>query len=154
VGIGSTTTIVNCSSTDLHGNTSTGTFTVTVTDTTPPATSCPATTNPSGQNIPSAGNNPKSGQNPDGFYLLQAVDIVDPSPTITVVDTGSGHVFGPFPSGTKIKYVQANSGPTIRPGPGEIDWMIIGTGDAQLIGLDASGNASDPVDCLVPRPPK
>lgn len=154
VGIGSTTTIVNCSSTDLHGNTSTGTFTVTVTDTTPPATSCPATTNPSGQNIPSAGNNPKSGQNPDGFYLLEAADIVDPSPTITVVDTGSGFVFGPFPSGTKIKYVQANSGPTIRAGAGEIDWKITGTGDAQIIGLDASGNASDPVDCLVPRPPK
>jgi hypothetical protein len=32
--------------------------------------------------------------------------------------------------------------------------MIIGTGDAQIIGMDASGNASDPVDCLVPRPPK
>jgi hypothetical protein len=154
VGIGETTTVVSCSSTDLHNNTSTGTFTVTVTDTTPPTTSCPATTNPSGLNIPSAGNNPKSGENPDGFYALEAVDIVDPNPTITLVDTGSGHVFGPFPSGTKIKYVQANSGPTIRSGPGVIDWMITGTGDAQIIGVDASGNASTPVDCLVPKPPK
>ncbi len=154
VGIGQTATVVSCSSTDMHNNTSTGTFTVTVTDTTPPATSCPATTNPSGKNVPPAGNNPKSGQNPDGFYMLAAVDIVDPNPTITLVDTGSGHVFGPFPSGTKIKYVQANSGPTIRSGPGVIDWMITGTGDAQITGLDASGNASNPVDCLVPKPPK
>ncbi|HSB88234.1 MAG TPA: HYR domain-containing protein, partial [Ilumatobacteraceae bacterium] len=154
VGVGETTTVVTCTSTDQHNNTSTGTFTVTVRDTTPPATACPETTNPSGQNVPRAGANPKSGQNPDGFYLLEAVDIVDLNPTITVVDTGSGHVFGPFPSGTKIKYVQANSGPTIRSGPGDIDWMIIGTGDAQIIGTDASGNASDPVDCLVPRPPK
>lgn len=154
VGIGETTTVVTCTSTDLHGNTSTGTFTVTVRDTTPPVTACPATTNPSGNNVPPAGNNPKSGQNPDGFYMLTATDIVDPNPTITLIDTGSGHVFGPFPSGTKIKYVQANSGPTIRSGPGVIDWMITGTGDAQIIGLDASGNASAPVDCLVPKPPK
>ncbi|HSB85585.1 MAG TPA: HYR domain-containing protein, partial [Ilumatobacteraceae bacterium] len=72
VGVGETTTVVTCTSTDLHGNTSTGTFTVTVRDTTPPATACPETTNPSGQNVPRAGANPKSGQNPDGFYLLEA----------------------------------------------------------------------------------
>ena len=91
---------------------------------------------------------------PTPFYIGPVNVYLIAEDPITLIDTGSGHVFGPFPSGTKIKYVQANSGPTIRSGAGVIDWMITGTGDAQIIGLDASGNASDPVDCLVPRPPK
>lgn len=152
VGIGSTTTPVNCSSTDLHGNTGTGTFNVTVQDTTPPVTTCTQGPNPGGH-IPAAGDNPKSGQNPDGFYTLTAVDIVDPSPSVTVTDLGSGHVFGPFTSGTNIKYVQSNGGPAIKPGTGAVDWNIKGTGDASVTGTDASGNSAS-VTCLVPRPPK
>jgi hypothetical protein len=152
VGIGSTTTPVNCSSTDLHGNTGTNSFNVTVQDTTPPATTCTQGPNPGG-NIPKAGNNPKSGQNPDGFYTLTAIDIVDLAPTVTVTDLGSGHVFGPFPSSTNIKYVQSNGGPTIKPGSGAVTWDIKGTGDALVTGTDASGNSAS-VTCLVPRPPK
>ncbi len=153
VGGGSTTTTVTCTAQDLHGNASTGTFDVTVQDTTPPATECLPGPNPAGK-IPAAGRNPKSGQNPDGFYVLVATDIVDPAPTVTVTDTGSGHVFGPFPNGTTIKYVQAASGPSIRTGPGAVDWFVTGTGDAALVGTDTAGNSSAPVACLVPRPPK
>jgi hypothetical protein len=153
VGSGSTTTTVTCTATDMHGNSSSGTFDVTVQDTTPPITACPEGPNPGG-NVPAAGRNPRSGQNPDGFYLLEAVDIVDLAPTVTVTDTGSGEVFGPFPSGTTIKYVQAASGPSIKAGPGDVDWHIKGTGDAAVVGTDFAGNSSDPVDCLVPRPPK
>ena len=124
-------------------------------DTTPPAVECRPTTNPSGRNVPSAGNNPKSGQNPDGFYELTATDAVDPNPTITLTDAASGATFGPFPSGTRIKLVQApGATPEQRPGPGVIDWQIRVNGDALLTATDAAGNTSAPVSCLVPPPPK
>jgi uncharacterized repeat protein (TIGR01451 family) len=126
-----------------------------VVDTTPPVTACAATTNPSGDNVPSAGSNPKSGQNPDGFYVLTAVDRVDPDPVVTLTDFQSGQVFGPFPSATKVKLTQAPGGrPSIKKGPGEIDWHITINGDAQVRGIDFSGNVSDPVSCLVPPAPK
>jgi len=124
-------------------------------DTTPPVPACTPTTNPSGNNVPPAGNNPKSGQNPDGFYELTASDIVDPNPQIFVADTGSSFVAGPYPSGTKIKLVQApGADPNVKPGTGEIDWKITLKGDALVYAVDASGNQSDPVACLVPPPPK
>jgi Bacterial Ig-like domain (group 1) len=40
------------------------------------------------------------------------------------------------------------------PGTGEVDWKIKLKGDAQLFFVDASGNVSGPVTCLVPPPPK
>ena len=124
-------------------------------DTTPPAPQCAATTNPSGGNVPKAGNNAKSGQNPDGFYVLTAIDAVDPNPTVTLTDSASGATFGPFPSGTKIKLTQApGATPDQKPGPGAIDWHIKVQGDALLTATDASGNSSAPVSCLVPPPPK
>ena len=119
---------------------------------------CTETTNPHGQTTPPAGSTtlpgPNGGQNEDGFYLLttspQAVSIF-------VVDDGSGTVFGPFPSGTKIKYTQAPGG---TPGQkkigstngqaGAVQYHITGTGDAFVFSSD------DPtrVPCLVPPPPK
>jgi hypothetical protein len=123
-------------------------------DLTPPVVSCQPTTNPSGNNIPPAGNNPKSGQNPDGFYILLARDVLDPSPDITVADTGSSFVFGPYASGTKIKLTQApGATPNAKPGPGEIDWHITLKGDAIVIATDAAGNSAR-VTCRVPPPPK
>ena len=123
-------------------------------DTTPPAVACRPTTNPSGNNIPPAGNNPKSGQNPDGFYVLLATDDVDPNPDITVSDTGSSFVAGPYPSGTKIKLTQApGANPNVKPGPGEIDWHITLKGDAVVTATDDSGNSAS-VRCNVPPPPK
>jgi hypothetical protein len=135
-----------------------------VPDTTPPAAVCVETTNPSGNNVPKAGPNAgKSGQNPDGFYELLARDLIDPDPDIFVVDKGKDGIFGttddttfgPFPSGTKIKYVEANGAtPGQKPGPGDIDWMINGQGDFGVFAVDASGNVGDHVQCHVPPPPK
>jgi hypothetical protein len=123
-------------------------------DLTPPVVACRPTTNPSGNNVPPAGNNPSSGQNPDGFYVLLATDLVDPSPRIRVSDTGSSFVAGPYPSGTKIKLTQApGSTPNAKPGPGEIDWHITLKGDAVVTATDSSGNSAS-VSCKVPPPPK
>lgn len=123
-------------------------------DTTPPVVACPQTTNPHGSNVP-------PGRNPDGFFELTAWDAVDPNPQIYVLDTGSGTVFGPFPSGTMIKYTEAPGAvPAIKPmgsingKAGAIDWHITGKGDAAIYGVDASGNVSSNIMCLVPPPPK
>lgn len=124
-------------------------------DTTAPEAACVPTTNPSGNNVPSAGNNPASGQNPDGFYELTAVDAVDPNPEITIHDSGSSAVFGPFADGTKIKLTQApGATPSQKPGPGVIDWHIKLKGDALMFATDASGNVAGPISCNVPPPPK
>jgi len=134
-------------------------------DRTPPEVGCLETVNPHGKNVPPAGYTTlpgaKGGQNEDGFYELTAVDDVDPNPKIYLVDTGSGTVFGPFASGTKIKYTEAKGAtPTqkkIGSGQGQagaVDWHITGNGDAAVYAVDASGNQSSSVSCLVPPPPK
>jgi hypothetical protein len=124
-------------------------------DTTAPTVRCEPATNPSGENIPSAGDNPKAGQNPDGFYVLTATDAVDPSPQLTLADTGSTATFGPFASGTKIKLTQApGATPMQKPGTGAIDWQIRTKGDGSLTATDASGNTSAPVSCKVAPAPK
>jgi len=123
-------------------------------DTTPPVVACDETANPHGNTTP-------PGKNPDGFFVLNAWDAVDPDPQIYVMDTGSGTVFGPFASGTTIKYTESPDGmPEIKPigsvngKAGAIDWHIIGTGDAAIFAVDASGNVSSSEMCLVPPPPK
>lgn len=122
-------------------------------DTTAPVASCGEGWNPAGH-VPRAGQR-STGQNEDGFFLLTATDAVDADLELYVVDTGSGTIFGPFPTGTNIKYVQApGATPSQSPGPGAVEWMLKGTGDAQVVAVDGSGNVSDPVDCLVPPPPK
>jgi Mg-chelatase subunit ChlD len=117
-------------------------------DTTPPVAACSPTTNPSGKNVPKAGTGTgSSGQNPDGFYELTATDVAGPV-SITVGP------FGPFPSGTKIKFTQApGSSPRIKPGPGDIDWHITLPTDLVFVATDPSGNSTT-VTCLVPPPPK
>jgi hypothetical protein len=138
----------------IPAGTATRQVTKTWADLTPPTVSCQPTTNPSGNNIPPAGENPKSGQNPDGFYILLARDVLDPNPDITVDDSASSFVAGPYPSGTKIKLTQApGATPNAKPGPGEIDWHITLNGDAIVIATDAAGNSTS-VTCLVPPPPK
>jgi hypothetical protein len=123
-------------------------------DTTAPVVTCAPTTNPSGGTVPPAGTNPKSGQNPDGFYVLTATDAVDPDATVSVSDTGSSFVAGPYASGTKIKLIQApGATPTAKPGAGVIDWQITLKGDATVTATDGSGNTST-VTCKVPPPPK
>ncbi|HWC12611.1 MAG TPA: vWA domain-containing protein [Acidimicrobiales bacterium] len=140
------------------GDAFTQSISVDVNDVTAPVAACTATVNPAGKTVPAAGNNPKSGQNPDGFYELTATDAVDPNPQIFVVDTGSGTVFGPFPSGTRIKYTEDATATPEQKGMGgpnsAVTIHIIGTGDAAVHAVDASGNQSAPVACLVPGPPK
>jgi hypothetical protein len=150
--------------TDRDGNRINEHKTITVPDTTPPAVRCAETVNPSGRNVPASGLGAgNSGQNPDGFYELLATDNVDPNPEIFVVDKGKDGVlgtaddttFGPFESGTKIKYVEANGAtPSQKPGAGDVDWIIQGNGDFAIIAVDASGNVSRPLQCHVPPPPK
>jgi len=121
-------------------------------DTTPPVPSCPPGPNPGG-NVPgSAGN---GGQNPSGFYMLVAVDAVDPDPQVFLRDAGSGTVFGPFKSGTAVKYTQApGASPDKKTMAGAVAWHITGKGDANIHARDAVGNVSAAVSCLVPPKPK
>ncbi len=129
---------------------------VQVPDVTAPLVACEGGTNPHGATVPPAAN-----QNPDGFYLLTATDNLDPDPEIFVVDSGSGTVFGPYPSGTTIKYVEANGATpneksmgSANGAAGAVTVKITGTGDALVFGVDESDNASDPIACLVPPPPR
>jgi hypothetical protein len=116
-------------------------------DTTPPVTACTPGVNP-------AGHEPK-GSNEDGFWRLLATDAVDPNPQIFVIDSGTGTIFGPYTNGTNIKYTEANGAtPSASPGPGAVAWQIKGQGDMQIVAVDGSGNASAPLFCLVPPPPK
>src|SRR6266550_5394750 len=68
---------------------------------------CQESVNPHGQNTPPAGSTtlpgPRGGQNEDGFYKISS----DVGTDVSVVDLGSGTVFGPYPSGTVVKYTQA-----------------------------------------------
>jgi hypothetical protein len=130
-----------------------------VPDVTAPVVTCVETTNPSGKKIPPAGSTtlpgPKGGQNEDGFYLLTAVDNVDPNPQIFVGDDGSSFVAGPFSSGAIVKITQApDATPTSKKMAGVVVAHIILRGDALVYAVDASGNQSDPISCLVPPPPK
>lgn len=124
-----------------------------VLDVTAPTAACEESTNPGG-NVPKAGQVGRSGQNPDGFYRLTSTDNVDADPQVFLRDTGSGHVFGPYADGQRVKYTQAASGPTEEPMAGGSIAHLTGTGDAEVYATDASGNTSDPAACLVPAPPK
>ncbi len=134
------------------------TIAITVPDVTPPVAACVPTVNPAGTKVPGANANPKAGQNPDGFYQVNATDNLDPNAQVFVVDSGSGTVFGPFPAGTNIKYTQAQGATPSQKsigGPGSaVQYQITGTGDASVYAVDASGNTSTSVACLVPPPPK
>lgn len=148
-------TPVDCEATDAAGNTGHGSGTIEVVDTTPPTVACSESTNPGG-NTPRAGEtrpNPQ-GQNQDGFYRLDATDVVDTDPDVYLRDTGSGHTWGPFASGQRIKYTEAASGPSEKELGGSGILHLTGTGDAELYAEDFSGNVSAPVACLVPAPPK
>jgi hypothetical protein len=121
-------------------------------DTTPPVPSCVPGPNPGG-NVPGSSGN--GGQNPSGFYLLAAVDAVDPDPQVFLRDTGSDTVFGPFHGGVAVKYTQApGASPGQKTMAGAVAWHITGKGDAQVYARDASGNVSGDVWCLVPPKPK
>ena len=107
---------------------------------------CVEGVNPAGK-TPKA---PGTGQNEDGFYLIGA----EPEGlAVEVVDAGSGTVFGPFPTGTNIKYTENDDDISIQPGPGAVDYKIKGFGDALVRFTDDFGSTSYAA-CLVPPPPK
>jgi hypothetical protein len=133
--------------------------TIHVPDVTPPEASCLETVNPAGKKVPPAGSTtlpgPKGGQNEDGFYQLLATDNVDPNPQIFVADSGSAFVAGPFASGDNVKITQApGATPGSKPMAGAIVSHITLNGDALVYAVDASGNVSTQVSCLVPPLPK
>ncbi len=70
-------------------------------------------------------------------------------------------MFGPFASGVKIKYTQAPGAPpksmpigSTNGRAGAVSVHIIGQGDIGVFAVDASGNTSPRLACLVPPPPK
>jgi hypothetical protein len=144
--------------TDANGDVILEHKTIHIPDVTPPTVSCVEGPNPNGKTVPPAGITPpgsKGGQNPDGFYILSAEDNVDPNPQIFVADSGSSFVAGPFANGDVVKITQAPGGtPSSKKMAGVVVAHITLRGDALVYAVDASGNQSDPVRCLVPPPPK
>jgi len=120
--------------------------------------SCVEYVNPHGATIPPAGQtspgtNPNSGQNPDGFYQIGASDNSD----VWVIDTGTGTKFGPYPTGTVIKYTEANGAtPTVMEigstngQAGAVTVHILGQGDPAI----QSVNGGTMTVCYVPPKPK
>jgi hypothetical protein len=142
-------TTVTCTAKDAAGNAGSDTAVMRVVDTTPPVAGCAETNNPSGGNTPGS-------KNPDGFYQISATDIVDTAVDVFIRDTADSSVnFGPFPSGTKIKLVQApGATPNVKDGAGDIKYKVTLRGDAKIVGIDNFNNPSAPATCLVAPPPK
>ena len=142
-----------------------------VVDTTVPEVACLETVNPHGNNIP-GGKNEKN-TNEDGFYELAATDICDAEPelylmSIDVEATADllgafdpSTALGPYPSGYKVKYTEANGAKEISEkkigsenGQADaIDSHVKGPHDLVVFAMDDSGNLGV-VMCLVPPPPK
>ena len=125
-GSAPTPTTVTCSATDRAGNTATGTFTVTVQDTTPPATTPPphiviAATQVTGAraNVPQA---PDSQRLLDFLAAGTAADAADPSPVRTLDRVVCGD-------------------PSMSPGPIDGSTLFnVGRNCFELAFADASGN--------------
>jgi len=115
---------------------------------------CVESVNPHGQNVPPAGSTTlpgtQGGENEDGFYRIGS----DVGSAVTVV-TG-GVTFGPFPSGSTIKYTQAPgatpSATTIGSSNGQAGAVIVHiTGPDELVVVSIDGSTTT---CFVPPPPK
>lgn len=116
---------------------------------------CQEDVNPHGQTVPPAGSTtlpgPKGGINEDGFYIVGT----DFGTDVTLQDT-DGNVFGVFPSGTRVKYTEANGAtPSVTKigssngQAGAVDFHITGTGDLVVVSVDETT-----ATCPVPPPPK
>jgi len=127
------------------------------------AATCVETENPHGNTKPVAPGNGGQGQNQDGFYEIGSTS----GEAVFVVDDGSATTFGPFATGTEIKYTEdddavpssqamgANngSGNNGKNQGNDTDFHIIGNGDALVVYVDGFGNVTVTA-CLVPPPPK
>jgi hypothetical protein len=140
--LGSTT--VEYTVADIAGNTDACDFAVVVEDNEVPTATCAPANNPGG-NVPKANNQ-------DGFFVLGGDDNCSVT-SFQVVDSVSGFVFGPFPSGTVFKYTEApGSTPSQKPGTGNVDYFLKGKGDAYVLVTDGAGNMAT-APCLVPPKP-
>jgi hypothetical protein len=115
---------------------------------------CAESVNPHGQNTPPAGSTtlpgPNGGQNEDGFYKIGS----DVGTAVTVVTGGVS--FGPFASGSVIKYTQAPgaapTSKTIGSSNGQAGAVIVHiTGPDELVVVSVDGTRTT---CFVPPPPK
>jgi hypothetical protein len=117
---------------------------------------CIEDVNPHGGTVPPAGQTPPGngpGQNEDGFYQVGTSD----GSEVIVTDLGSGTQFGPYPSGTVVKYTQATGATPSEKKIGSTDGqagavLVHITGTADFSVTPVGGGTS--TTCLVPRPPK
>jgi len=142
-----------------------GTEKIEVGDFTAPTVASVETANPAGKKTPPAGSTtlpgPKGGMNEDGFYILTAQDNCDENPAIWVSDLGMTVWFGPFASGTVVKFTEYSTVPAEMKKMGStqgnaeyVSWHIILPTDALVIAVDQAGNVSDQDIQFVPPPPK
>ena len=81
-----------------------------------------------------------------------ALDDVDPDVDIYVRDTASNLRFGPYASGTTFKLTQAPGGKVeVKPFTGTVQNKFTLNGDAELMGIDASGNFATTVCAVAPN---
>lgn len=120
----------------------TQTISVDVNDVTAPTVRCEQGPNPAGMILPE--------ESEAGFFRMFAEDNVDDSVEVTVSDTGSSAVFGPYPSGTTFKLTQApGATPRVTAFTGEVEWHFRLKGDAELSATDDAGNTATAL-CEVP----
>ena len=116
---------------------------VNLNDLTAPVVSCPPGPNPAGN---------ESLLSSDGYYRMIAVDDIDPDVDIYVRDTASNLHFGPYPSGTTFKLTQVPGGKVeVKPFTGAVQNRFTLNGDAELMGIDASGNSATTVCSVAPK---
>lgn len=109
-----------------------------------PVVTCPPGPNPAGND---------SLASSDGYYRMIATDTVDPQVDIYVRDTASNLRFGPYPSGTTFKLTQAPGGKVeVKPFTGAVQNRFTLNGDAELMGIDDSGNRATTVCHVAPSP--
>lgn len=127
-----------------------------------PVAGCVASVNPSGQRIPPAGSTTlpgtKGGQNEDGFYQLVAEDADGDSVEIFVRNADGSAIFGPFAAGDTVKITEApDATPTSKaiggPNSAVVAHLILDS-DPIVFAVDAAGDESSPIACLVPPLPK
>lgn len=126
------TTTVSCTATDAAGNSSSGSFTVTVLDTTAPAVACVNGPNPSGRKEPNG---------TAGFRTITATDAVGVV-TLRIVDSASSFVSSNLSSGWNLKLTQSPGNASEKDMAGVVSKHISTTGAPQLRAVDAAGNVT------------
>lgn len=129
-------TTVTCTAKDAAGNTSSGSFTVKVQDTTAPAVSCTNGPDPSGNVEPDSS---------AGFRRITATDAVGVV-TLQIVDSASSFVSSNLSSGSNLKLTRSAGTASEKKMAGVVSMHISTTGAPQLRAVDAAENVRQ-VDC-------